>query len=73
VNRWHGTILAKLAMVPQNMINSYASGPANPKNGQYKENDLVANFAGCNREKRDCNDEMKPFFDILEGKAQGSD
>lgn len=73
VRRWHGTILAKLALVPQNMLNSYASGPANPKHGKYKEGDLVANFPGCDKDKRDCADEQQPFFDILDGKNKGQD
>ncbi|KAF2256829.1 glycosyltransferase family 34 protein [Trematosphaeria pertusa] len=71
--QWHGTILAKLALVPQNMLNSYASGPANPKHGKYKEGDLVANFPGCDKDKRDCADEQQPFFDILDGKNKGQD
>ncbi|PSN61122.1 alpha-1,6-mannosyltransferas-like protein subunit [Corynespora cassiicola Philippines] len=69
--QWHGTILAKLALVPQNMINAYASGPANPKNGQFKEGDLVATFPGCDKEKRNCAEEQQPFFDVLEGKSKG--
>jgi mannan polymerase II complex MNN11 subunit len=68
--RWHGTILAKLALVPQNLINGYVSGPYNAKNGQFKEGDLVANFPGCDKDKRNCADEMKEFLDIV---AQDSD
>jgi mannan polymerase II complex MNN11 subunit len=64
-SRWHGTILAKLAMVPQNLINSYANGPANPQNGQHKQGDLVANFPGCDKDQRSCADEQKPFFEAL--------
>lgn len=60
-------------MIPQNIINAYASGPASPVNGQYKEDDLVANFPGCNQDKRSCAEEMTPFFDILDRKARGSD
>ncbi|KAF2185258.1 glycosyltransferase family 34 protein [Zopfia rhizophila CBS 207.26] len=71
--QWHGTILAKLALIPQNMLNSYVQGPANPKNGQYKEGDLVANFHGCDKGKRSCVDEMQPFFDILRRKENGQD
>lgn len=70
--QWHGTILAKLALVPQNLFNSYASGPAHPKNGQYREGDLVAVFPGCDRDKRNCADEMQAFFDVLEGKNKDS-
>lgn len=66
--QWHGTILAKLAMVPQNMLNAYTTGPANPKNGQYKDGDLVASFPGCDKEKRNCASEMEPMLAKLEGK-----
>jgi mannan polymerase II complex MNN11 subunit len=65
-SRWHGTILAKLALVPQNILNSYATGPSNPKFGKYKEGDLIANFPGCSRDKPDCAAEQQAFFDILE-------
>ncbi|KAF2016987.1 glycosyltransferase family 34 protein [Aaosphaeria arxii CBS 175.79] len=65
--QWHGTILAKLAMVPQNLINAYAHGPFNPKNGQYSDGDLVATFPDCDKAQR-CADDMRPFFDALSGK-----
>lgn len=65
-SRWHGTILAKLALIPQNLLNSYATGPFNPKFGKYKEGDLVANFPGCARDKPDCAAEQQAFFDILD-------
>jgi mannan polymerase II complex MNN11 subunit len=64
--RWHGTILAKLAMIPQNLINAYANGPAAPQNGQFKEGDLVANFPGCDKDGRDCAKEQQPYFEALE-------
>ncbi|KAF2866092.1 alpha-1,6-mannosyltransferas-like protein subunit [Massariosphaeria phaeospora] len=65
--QWHGTILAKLAMVSQDTINGYhASDLANANHGTYKDGDLVANFYGCDREKRSCADEQQPFFAILE-------
>lgn len=66
--RWHGTILAKLALIPQHLLNAYASGPANPKSGKYKEGDLVANFPGCAKDKS-CPKEHQPFFDILADKS----
>jgi mannan polymerase II complex MNN11 subunit len=65
-SRWHGTILAKLAMIPQNLINAYANGPAAPQNGQFKEGDLVANFPGCDKDGRDCAKEQQPYFEALE-------
>ncbi|KAI4694888.1 uncharacterized protein J4E84_001511 [Alternaria hordeiaustralica] len=64
--QWHGTILAKLAMVPQNLLNAYATGPASPKDGQFTEGDLVANFPGCDKDGRDCAKEQEQFWAILE-------
>ncbi|KAL6710751.1 putative alpha-1,6-mannosyltransferase mnn11 [Coniothyrium glycines] len=63
--QWHGTILAKLAMVPQNMLNAYVSGPAG-KDGQFNNGDLVAVFPGCDKEARDCAKEQQPFFDAMD-------
>lgn len=70
--QWHGTILAKLALVPQRTLNSYINDPdgKNLKN-MYSEGDFVANFIGCDREKRSCVDEMEPFMNMLEGKEGG--
>ncbi|CAO2650853.1 Nn.00g091500.m01.CDS01 [Neocucurbitaria sp. VM-36] len=64
--QWHGTILAKLAMIPQNMLNAYASGPASPKDGNFKEGDLVATFPGCDKDGRDCAKEQQKFFEVLD-------
>ncbi|KAK8198492.1 putative alpha-1,6-mannosyltransferase mnn11 [Zalaria obscura] len=58
--QWHGTILAKLALVPQRILNSYTTGPAD---GTYQEGDFVANFHGCQRDSaRDCEQEMQPLL-----------
>ncbi|GAB7352888.1 hypothetical protein MBLNU459_g3483t1 [Dothideomycetes sp. NU459] len=55
--QWHGTILAKLALIPQRILNAYTSGPAE---GIYKEGDFVANFHGCQRDpQRDCEKEIQ--------------
>jgi mannan polymerase II complex MNN11 subunit len=64
--RWHGTILAKLALLPQNTFNAYKIGNANPKNGQYTNGDFVAGFPGCDKDKRNCADEMKDTFEAIE-------
>lgn len=53
-------------MIPQDLLNSYATGPANPKFGPFKDGDLVANFPGCAREKPDCAHEQSAFLDKLE-------
>ncbi|KAF2154205.1 glycosyltransferase family 34 protein [Myriangium duriaei CBS 260.36] len=50
--QWHGTILAKMALVPQRMLNSYVEPPDATKPlkevNAYAEGDFVANFDGCN-------------------------
>jgi mannan polymerase II complex MNN11 subunit len=56
-------------MVPQNLLNSYANGPANPQNGQHKQGDLVANFPGCDKDQRSCAGEQQPYFDVLAKEA----
>ena len=33
--QWHGTILAKLALVPQRMLNSYTRDTGNSNEGQH--------------------------------------
>jgi mannan polymerase II complex MNN11 subunit len=64
--QWHGTILAKLAMIPQNLINAYANGPANPQNGQFTDGDLVANLPGCDKDDRSCAKEQQPYLAVSE-------
>jgi mannan polymerase II complex MNN11 subunit len=53
-------------MIPQNLINAYANGPAAPQNGQFKEGDIIANFPGCDKDGRDCAKEQQTYFDILD-------
>ncbi|KAK3110246.1 putative alpha-1,6-mannosyltransferase mnn11 [Teratosphaeriaceae sp. CCFEE 6253] len=64
--QWHGTILAKLALVPQRTMNSYtreAGGASAGEDGLYHEGDFTANFHGCQRDgARDCEQEMAPLM-----------
>lgn len=46
IYRWHGTILARMAVVPQRLINGYVEESV--KEGTYADGDFVANFHGCN-------------------------
>lgn len=68
--QWHGTILAKLALVPQNVFNSYAKGSGGSvphvKYGKFTDGDLVAGFPGCERDKRSCKEEMRPLMERLD-------
>lgn len=63
--QWHGTVLAKLALVPQRLLNSYIydSSSYSSAEGTYQEGDFVANFHGCHRDPaRNCEDEMSPLM-----------
>lgn len=53
-------------MIPQNMLNAYASGPASPNNGQFSAGDLVAVFPGCDKDGRNCAKDQQKFFEALE-------
>ncbi|KFZ22744.1 hypothetical protein V502_02785 [Pseudogymnoascus sp. VKM F-4520 (FW-2644)] len=60
--QWHPTILSRLGLVPQNILNSYSRAPANGKTDVYKEGDFVINFEGCDTAGQPkCEDEAKPF------------
>jgi mannan polymerase II complex MNN11 subunit len=62
--QWHPTILARLALVPQRIFNSYSPTSVNASaDGKYKENDFLIRFYGCERDdKRDCEKEMEPYW-----------
>lgn len=57
--QWHPTILAKLALVPQRILNSYSK----EKGGQdYKEGDLVVRLYACGEAGEDtCETESQRF------------
>lgn len=44
--QWHATVLSKLALVPQRIINSYGNSAPGEK---YREGDLVVRFPDCAR------------------------
>ncbi|KAF2236538.1 glycosyltransferase family 34 protein [Viridothelium virens] len=61
--QWHGTILAKLALVPQRILNSYLRDPSGGTEGVYAEGDFVVNFFGCDLAgDRNCEEEMTPMI-----------
>ena len=72
--QWHPTILAKIALVPQRLMNSYSIevGPAKSKdndqlqtqNALFQDGDLLVHFHGCRAApERDCEKEMKPYYE----------
>ena len=62
--QWHPTILAKLALVPQRTINSYSpKSPYPSKDGIYRKGDFLIRFYACDADaKRNCEDEMEPYW-----------
>jgi mannan polymerase II complex MNN11 subunit len=69
--QWHPTILAKLALVPQRVMNSYnihiADGKGDvvaEKEGLWQEGDFLIRFPGCETTtERNCEDEMRPYYE----------
>ncbi|WEW60825.1 putative alpha-1,6-mannosyltransferase mnn11 [Emydomyces testavorans] len=62
--QWHPTILAKLALVPQRMLNSYSPlAPKPSSNGVYHDGDFIIRFKDCESGgARNCEKEMDPYF-----------
>ncbi|SZF02563.1 unnamed protein product [Blumeria hordei] len=52
--QWHPTILSKLALVPQKVMNSYNKPDLASDSGVYKEGDFVLKLAGCEEPGSDC-------------------
>lgn len=65
--QWHPTLLAKLVMVKQRLLNSYnfqpkksADGSVRTHDSKYQTGDLLVNFIGCYDDKeRECEKEIK--------------
>ncbi|KAH7040105.1 alpha-1,2-galactosyltransferase-like protein [Microdochium trichocladiopsis] len=70
VVQWHQTVLARIAVLPQNTISSYSTA----KNGKaYKDGDLVVLFKGCGGiGSGSCTSEAKMFKDKAESHARSS-
>lgn len=73
--QWHPTLLAKLAIVEQKVLNSYIPGSTVQgdgsktsilsKKGIWQPGDLIINLKDCHSEKdRDCLAEMKKYLGI---------
>jgi mannan polymerase II complex MNN11 subunit len=67
--RWHGTLLAKLELVPQNVLASYTGADSKDatENGVYDEGDFIVSFGDCDSPNRNCREEMAPWLQKLHG------
>jgi mannan polymerase II complex MNN11 subunit len=59
--QWHPTILSKLALVPQHIMNAYNKGDTAAKGETFKDGDFVVRFGGCEQIGRDCVAEAAPY------------
>jgi mannan polymerase II complex MNN11 subunit len=59
--QWHPTILSKLALVPQRIMNAYPKGHTVNESETYKDGDFIIRFAGCEQAGRSCATEAEPF------------
>lgn len=75
VVQWHPTILAKIVLVPQRVMNSYnfdltfdnSKEDDRPRtsSGLFQDGDLLVRFYGCGAaSERDCEYEMKSYHEI---------
>lgn len=63
--QWHGTILARIAIVPQKIMNSYISGKALE---QYTDGDFVANAPACGLPNQPtCETALRPYYNVFKG------
>jgi len=59
--QWHPTILTKLALVPQRIMNSYSS--VSGGEGVYADGDFVIHFHECWKPERNCEKEFNRYWD----------
>ncbi|KAI9792455.1 MAG: hypothetical protein M1816_002339 [Peltula sp. TS41687] len=66
--QWHPTILARLALIPQRIMNAYntddASDPTHVGDDcLFNQGDFIIHFSGCGTGKvRRCEDELEPYY-----------
>ncbi|KAL9601969.1 MAG: hypothetical protein Q9219_002193 [cf. Caloplaca sp. 3 TL-2023] len=64
--QWHPTILTKLALVPQRLLNSYGIDISSRggKNVMHKDGDFVVRLVGCELDQnRNCEKEFEPYYE----------
>lgn len=59
--QWHPTILSKLVLVPERIMNAHNKWQGTEDKGSYQDGDFVIRFAGCEQVGRDCVKESETF------------
>ncbi|KAE8549223.1 hypothetical protein EYB25_007739 [Talaromyces marneffei] len=71
--QWHATILAKLALIPQRVINSYSKdSPDVATDGTYHDGDFVIHLNDCDAQGRSCEEELQPYYSMWQRKTSNS-
>lgn len=84
VVQWHPTILTKIVLVPQRIMNSYNfditfsdsknDNPSKTSSSLFQEGDLLVHFHGCGTgPERDCEKEMKSHYGIWQSEVRRLD
>lgn len=63
--QWHPTILTKLALIPQNLLNSYGVDISSRggKEVMYRDSDFLVRFPNCELDSnRNCEHETEPYY-----------
>lgn len=62
--QWHPTVVTKLALVPQRIMNAYNQlSPGQKGSHVYQDDDFLVRFAGCEVDaSRDCEKEMEGYY-----------
>lgn len=64
--QWHGTVLGRMALVPQTVMNSYAGAKPLEKE-QYQDGHFVANVHDCGAENQPhCENIMRPYYEAYQ-------
>lgn len=64
--QWHPTILTKLALIPQRLLNSYSVEIASRggKDVMYKDGEFVVRLVGCEQDpNRNCEQELEMYYE----------
>lgn len=69
--QWHPTILTRLALVEQRLMNSYGIDISSRggKEAMFKDDDFVVRFVNCELDNnRNCEKEMEPYYNQWKAK-----
>ncbi|KAL8697443.1 MAG: hypothetical protein Q9201_007127 [Fulgogasparrea decipioides] len=70
--QWHPTILTKLALIPQRLLNSYNVDIASRggKDAMYKDGEFIVRLVGCEADpNRNCEKEFEAYYDKLKASS----